>query len=577
MSDDRQDASPARQRAMILLLAEKDGYRILRWYSDEGISGLDEYRDHRIEYLRMIEDARVKRDFVAVLVFDTERFGRLGENEYLTDRGLLCRYGVPILHPCGEPKSDWRNENEWINSGVKQKGRAGLPKTISKNVKSARDLKHAAGIFCGGVVVYGFQMSRLPVDSRGRSKLDGIPVLDPETAPVVAEIFARYERGEKSFTIAKNLNLRGIPSPAGRKWSSLAIIRLLDRPEYFGRYPMSNRKKDPEGTKWVECERIVSAKTQAAVSRRLAARQKVEHRRSATYVLSGVTYCSMCGSRLNGTAVTNSKRHVYYRCSQEHNAPGAGCPGQYVQEGQLVSSIKAAALAYALSCWEQLTAALNEPVAPVKDASAIERKRQEKRLAELDQKIRKAQELFCDCEPDMRPEVAERLRDLRADRESVAALAAAAVPVDPESVKAAKGSAVDVWASRMEGLSTDDAEALKATLASMIERIDVHSTSEQRGSRRRVTSRKVTITFKPPISQDEQPTCRIGPQAASRSLTRGRCDGDGGRGSRVVHSWGFQGEVRRAARHRSTATARSIQRMPRTSYSLPILPWKWSR
>ena len=39
MSSDKQEASPVQQRQEIKKLAERDGYRIVRWYVDEGISG----------------------------------------------------------------------------------------------------------------------------------------------------------------------------------------------------------------------------------------------------------------------------------------------------------------------------------------------------------------------------------------------------------------------------------------------------------------------------------------------------------------------------------------------------------
>ena len=39
MSTDDQNDSPDRQRHEIQALAERDGYEILRWYEDHGISG----------------------------------------------------------------------------------------------------------------------------------------------------------------------------------------------------------------------------------------------------------------------------------------------------------------------------------------------------------------------------------------------------------------------------------------------------------------------------------------------------------------------------------------------------------
>ncbi len=39
MSSDKQEASPKQQREEITKLAKREGYRIIRWYTDEAISG----------------------------------------------------------------------------------------------------------------------------------------------------------------------------------------------------------------------------------------------------------------------------------------------------------------------------------------------------------------------------------------------------------------------------------------------------------------------------------------------------------------------------------------------------------
>ena len=41
MSTDRQENSPERQRAEINKLAERQGYRIVKWYEDHGLTGTE--------------------------------------------------------------------------------------------------------------------------------------------------------------------------------------------------------------------------------------------------------------------------------------------------------------------------------------------------------------------------------------------------------------------------------------------------------------------------------------------------------------------------------------------------------
>jgi len=73
MSDDRQDTSIPEQRPEVEALAAKNGYRIVREYLDEGISGDD--TEKRQGFLRMLRDAKEQGNFKVILCWDQDRFG----------------------------------------------------------------------------------------------------------------------------------------------------------------------------------------------------------------------------------------------------------------------------------------------------------------------------------------------------------------------------------------------------------------------------------------------------------------------------------------------------------------------
>ena len=77
-SSDKQEQSLDRQRHAIGHYAERNGYRILRWYTDDGISG--DATEKRLGFQRMIADAS-KGGFSAILVWDQDRFGRFDSVE----------------------------------------------------------------------------------------------------------------------------------------------------------------------------------------------------------------------------------------------------------------------------------------------------------------------------------------------------------------------------------------------------------------------------------------------------------------------------------------------------------------
>src|SRR6478672_3470298 len=73
MSSEKQVASIPEQREAVARYAHDHGYHIIREYYDEGISGDD--TKHRRQFQAMHKAACSGRDFGAILVWDSDRFG----------------------------------------------------------------------------------------------------------------------------------------------------------------------------------------------------------------------------------------------------------------------------------------------------------------------------------------------------------------------------------------------------------------------------------------------------------------------------------------------------------------------
>ena len=78
-STEKQEASIRDQKSAIEKYAFEKGYRIVRWYIDDGISG--DATEKRVGFLNMIDDANRLRDFKAILCWDQDRFGRFDSIE----------------------------------------------------------------------------------------------------------------------------------------------------------------------------------------------------------------------------------------------------------------------------------------------------------------------------------------------------------------------------------------------------------------------------------------------------------------------------------------------------------------
>ncbi len=78
----------------------------------------------------------------------------------------------------------------------------------------------------GGVVPLGFTIG----------KEDRLYHIDPETAPIVQEIFTRYADGEPAEKIAASLNERGLRTRTGKPFVKNSFFQIFRNRRYIGEY-----------------------------------------------------------------------------------------------------------------------------------------------------------------------------------------------------------------------------------------------------------------------------------------------------------------------------------------------------
>ncbi|GAA4465468.1 hypothetical protein GCM10023156_53290 [Novipirellula rosea] len=103
MSTDDQEASPEQQRDEIGKYAAQNGYKVIRWYEDLGVSG--DNTDKRIDFQRMI-GAGASGEFEAILCWDQDRFGRFDMIEAGRWIHPLRQAGVHLA-TCTDGRIDW--------------------------------------------------------------------------------------------------------------------------------------------------------------------------------------------------------------------------------------------------------------------------------------------------------------------------------------------------------------------------------------------------------------------------------------------------------------------------------------
>ena len=237
-------------------------------------------------------------------------------------------------------------------------------KDIGRKSRSALMTKQQKGEFIGAWAAYGYQ--KCASDSHRIEP-------DPETAPIVREIFALRLTGISYQQIARMLNDRGIPSPgrylclkgiskcqsyANSRWSVAAVKKVLTSEVYLG-HMVQGRKRSgfTEGRKpyqapeseWVIVrnthEPLIDEETFFAVQRMAAEAKSTYQGRLGRYdslgtipnILRGLIFCADCKRPLvRYKSVTNNGKNLFYvYICPSHTADLASCPKKYLHETKL--------------------------------------------------------------------------------------------------------------------------------------------------------------------------------------------------------------------------------------------------
>jgi len=195
--------------------------------------------------------------------------------------------------------------------------------TIRARTREAYDKLRKDRKYPGGQIGFGY----MPV------KLDknwGV-VPDPEYAPVVREMAARYVGYESFGAISKWLNESGVPSPRdairkrqgkpikGTAWTAVTVKIVLRGPGLLGAATSARGEavRDDDGEVIYRAEPLIDRETWEKVQARIG-----ENRTGAkvnTTPLLRVAFCGDCGAQMYSSVTTRTTKngaytHRYYHC-----------------------------------------------------------------------------------------------------------------------------------------------------------------------------------------------------------------------------------------------------------------------
>lgn len=160
-------------------------------------------------------------------------------------------------------------------------------------------------------------------------------VPDPETGPVLADVYRRYVAGESMFQLVRWLNAHGWRTTAGGLWTDHSLRRVLDSGFASGRF-MSHGQLHAG----VHEPLIDDALWQAYLDARASRRARPARSERSQYLLSGLVRCGRCGGAMVAGQFGN-QRAPKYRCANGKEFGPQVCAGGYVMASMLEREVLA--------------------------------------------------------------------------------------------------------------------------------------------------------------------------------------------------------------------------------------------
>lgn len=287
-----------------------EGWEFVEVYTDEGISGTS--TAHRKGFKKMIQDA-LAGHIDLIVTKSVSRFARNTVDSLVTIRKLK-EAGVEVYF---EKESIYTFDSKGellltIMSSLAQEESRSISENVTWGIRKR---------FSDGKITVPYK-TFLGYDKGD----DGNLAINHEEAKIVRYIFGLSLLGKSSFSIAKELTNKGIPTPAGKStWRQTTIISILTNEKYAGNAILqktyspdflSKKRKVNHGEVpkyYVENshEGIITDEQFEMVQQRLKLLSG-KSRHQSTGLFSGKVKCGDCGS-FYGAKVWHSNDK--YRCT----------------------------------------------------------------------------------------------------------------------------------------------------------------------------------------------------------------------------------------------------------------------
>ena len=307
---------------MRAFLAQNEDITVYDIYIDDGISS---FSKHRPAFTKMINDMNENK-INCIIVNDISRFSRnyIEASEYLEITFPLRQVRFISIF---DGYDSLRGDGERLLIMLK----------ILLAYAYARELSNKIGtVFKGKQRTGKYTPAQLPYGYRKFQNGDQVEwIVDEEKVIIVRKIFEMAKQGFSGYSIAKELNLQGVPSPKSTNWTSVSVRRVLINRAYLGEFITHKTKNDllqgqkaiplPE-SEWVYHKEhhspIIDEDLFDSVQLGLAINEKFPRKSATTEdFFQGKLYCGMCGRKLKRKKTKDGA--IYYICPMRDEVGGA--------------------------------------------------------------------------------------------------------------------------------------------------------------------------------------------------------------------------------------------------------------
>jgi len=308
--------------------AEKNGYKVLREYVEEGHSAFRNL-DKREAFKELLCDAASKQHpFDLIIVHKLDRLFR-NSFESSTTRAILKQKHVGLVSVTEGAVGRDSPEDffmEHILVGMAEFYSRNLSREIMKGLKQRAQQGHL--VFRPP---YGYRREVIErQEGHKRTRIISRPVIDEKAAALVKRIFEQFNQGMGYKSIVVSLNDKGYRTEQGQRFRVYHIARILRNKAYIGTLEY-NFRQDRGTREPVIIPRfyppIVDEILFNTVQEKLksaASYWQNAHAHRSEYLLSRLVVCDTCAHHYVGTAAKGGRFH-YYTCQSYLKRGKAAC------------------------------------------------------------------------------------------------------------------------------------------------------------------------------------------------------------------------------------------------------------